>query len=785
MKEKVDEYFNNGIIEMVRRGENIFQRNILSQEDYLKTINEIAAREVELKTEIDALVDEIRNDVLKCNPLQLLNFAQLQFLKSLLGITSESQILGLDNMAIARAVEYIQSIYVSCDNYEMESNKDPTELFLKINNNISELYGLISFYYIAIFATYKKMGTIDDTLLQELIEAQMTYWVRGHRYQVFELDYYKALLISHNEILTKLFNMTSDDLVEGIGKLQYSLSQGRMDPLNNFVNIIDKLQDVDEKDWGNVLEDQREKGQEFISTFFGVQLNDVSNITGWNEKFINALSFESGKYKEFFNKDKYSGWPIKDLPVHKKPFIKIGNKCYCFDYYSFSDNFYRAIQKTITTIDPNYNWSLGQQQASETMVADIMQKLLPSCKIYKNNYYPLKGSLKQLCENDLILEYYDILIIIEIKAGSFVFTAPLLDFDQHIKSYKKLIEEPENQCQRTYEYLISKQNAQLYNKDKSEKDCIEMSKIKDVFMLSVTIDNINTFASRAEKLSFLNSNCKAISIAVDDLLVYQKYFESPLKFLHFLKNRREATLLDCLVATDELDHLGMYIYHNCYSLYYSNNKIDRLNPIGFREELDTYFTQLYHPKLNPIKPIQNLPPLYEKIIKFLDNCDCENKIRISNYLLDFSSEAKIDFSNQIEQIFKHQKETGKVKVCCSVGKEEKELRYACFILQPGVQNISQTEQIDYVWSNMLWNNDNDRTYVSITFDNNEEIVNISSFFYTQKDIPAERREELFLQGKNRAHDRLQKYILEHGNKIGRNEMCPCGSGKKYKKCCGS
>ncbi len=25
---------------------------------------------------------------------------------------------------------------------------------------------------------------------------------------------------------------------------------------------------------------------------------------------------------------------------------------------------------------------------------------------------------------------------------------------------------------------------------------------------------------------------------------------------------------------------------------------------------------------------------------------------------------------------------------------------------------------------------------------------------------------------------------DRGKKIGRNEMCPCGSGKKYKKCCG-
>ena len=25
----------------------------------------------------------------------------------------------------------------------------------------------------------------------------------------------------------------------------------------------------------------------------------------------------------------------------------------------------------------------------------------------------------------------------------------------------------------------------------------------------------------------------------------------------------------------------------------------------------------------------------------------------------------------------------------------------------------------------------------------------------------------------------------HGSTIGRNDPCPCGSGKKYKKCCGA
>ena len=30
----------------------------------------------------------------------------------------------------------------------------------------------------------------------------------------------------------------------------------------------------------------------------------------------------------------------------------------------------------------------------------------------------------------------------------------------------------------------------------------------------------------------------------------------------------------------------------------------------------------------------------------------------------------------------------------------------------------------------------------------------------------------------------RKEAVAAGNKVGRNDPCPCGSGKKYKKCCG-
>ena len=31
----------------------------------------------------------------------------------------------------------------------------------------------------------------------------------------------------------------------------------------------------------------------------------------------------------------------------------------------------------------------------------------------------------------------------------------------------------------------------------------------------------------------------------------------------------------------------------------------------------------------------------------------------------------------------------------------------------------------------------------------------------------------------------KKRPVKKGEKVGRNDPCPCGSGKKYKKCCGA
>jgi tetratricopeptide (TPR) repeat protein len=63
----------------------------------------------------------------------------------------------------------------------------------------------------------------------------------------------------------------------------------------------------------------------------------------------------------------------------------------------------------------------------------------------------------------------------------------------------------------------------------------------------------------------------------------------------------------------------------------------------------------------------------------------------------------------------------------------------------------------------------------------------SRVYLTRYDLSDESDWEVLIDdvlGKKRKHDAPLKPLLTQAAKVGRNSPCPCGSGKKYKKCCG-
>lgn len=147
--------------------------------------------------------------------------------------------------------------------------------------------------------------------------------------------------------------------------------------------------------------------------------------------------------------------------------------CYCFDYYNLFDNVYRILQKNIRLYNDKYatKWSNIQHGASEELVADKFKKLMPNANIYVGNYYPETNSLKKMDENDIMVICDDIIIIAEVKAGSFTYTPAITDFEAHKNSFNSLTGKADYQCIRTYEYIENCDLVKFYTKDKKEKSC--------------------------------------------------------------------------------------------------------------------------------------------------------------------------------------------------------------------------------------------------------------------------------------------------------------------------
>ncbi len=49
----------------------------------------------------------------------------------------------------------------------------------------------------------------------------------------------------------------------------------------------------------------------------------------------------------------------------------------------------------------------------------------------------------------------------------------------------------------------------------------------------------------------------------------------------------------------------------------------------------------------------------------------------------------------------------------------------------------------------------------------------------------EAEQEVLAKAKQERSKNPERYKLKPGQTVGRNDPCPCGSGKKYKKCCGA
>lgn len=787
-----DEYYSNDIIELGRIGNVVSLKNHFTEEDANSRNQELARQYDVKKTEIDNQIRTIVEDIKKCSPLLLLLEATDRGMLNMLNVVSEIQIQGQKNFEL-RAIEYIQSI-LACEEPEETSEDEQTELILKVLDEIDALYMNVQMFYI--FWGAKALVEDDkltDSDIQYIVEAQLMGNVRGKRYQFQQLTNIEKLLSPHSEKMQEIYEVSAEGLLEGLRKLEHSLSTGKLDSMKEK---FDEFLSFQKNSKGKTFEEMQELIEQIIDSkqsiensakCFGADLYNVKKVTGWSDKLVDSLSWQLGECHEFFGDREFSGWPIIDLPVQKKPFIKIDNVSYCFDYYNLFDNIYRVIQKDIKRHDNKYTtkWADLQQMASETLVEEQFKKLLPGCQSYVGNYYPTGKSLKQMDESDILVLYDDTLIIAEVKAGSFTYTPAITDYVAHKNSFDALVGKADYQCERTLNYIKDNQEIIFYEDDKSkqQKVVIDKEKYRNIYTFCVTVDNFNVFEAKIEKTNFFKVSNGTIAISIDDLEVYTEYFKSPLYFLHYLRHRKKATGVKSLMLNDELDHLGMYIVHNAYEIYVNEfGECDTFVANGYREDLDAYFAGLHLVELQCERPEQEIPQKLREIIELVEERDLPDKVSFSSFLLDLHPDTKMQLDESLSYLYQRQAVVGRMFPVIFSG----DIMYVCFIIQDGITLVDESERLKYVYANMLKVECTKSWYLVFFYDSEQRLTDVQYKELNIGDIEkgGYNRAELMQLAETIYQKRVQEITEKGKKKIYPNDLCPCGSGKKYKKCCG-
>ena len=794
-----DDYFKWGPWEIARFGNWGWIRLDETKSEREARILAWAERYPGLVTEINDQVVRIAQMVTQFPPEQLLCRAWHEYCNIVVGFNGDDE--KDKKMSDAyRMIDYVQSVIAGVKPSLPYTDNITNADWSKLKEEVQSLFMKLSCDYQLLLMAHGQLNDPDYDANMEFfrIQAELLWMnVRGKRYEVHERQALLDVLSPHSEILLHLFGLDAQSLVDEIVKIRTKQATGIFESWNDlsrlYEDVMAKTKIISEKtsiiDTEILIEKTLEYEQftkrrdKITGEMFGLDLFDVEKITHIPKKFIAELAWRPGEDQEFFapDGDSFCGWPLRIWPTMKRPFIQLNDRILSFDRHSLFDNFYRVLQRVVCRLKPEYkkNWNIHQKSVSEELPFKYFKQILPDAQIYNHIYYAL-GSKGNRGETDGILIYEDHLFVIEVKAGAFTYTSPTTDLPAHIKSVKSLVAKPLSQGNRLVDLLEDKDEISLYNEKGEEILCLCRSHFRHITVCAVTLDSFTEIAAKHQHLQNMNIDVGARStwvLSIDDLRVYADLFNNPLIFLHYVEQRMRAAIPPSIDLDDEYEHLGLYFIHNDYRRFaeriLKDNPDTRLTFPGYKKSIDEYFSCIARGEHGTI-PRQDLPPKLEELISFLGNSHIKGRSKLASSLLSLNGKFKNEIDKAIENLFH-------IKDRSFAMSFEGESPLTLFIWKPSHPRRKDISLQQARKASAAVENKVSRILLELTYSEEGDLIDAHWQRINLDELTQNEKERIIAQGISLRKERVAKTRSQR--KIRVNEPCPCGSGKKYKRCC--
>lgn len=708
------------------------------------------------------LVEKIISKISEYDPYDLISqFVQYLKYNSIIKFEEHND---YDETKLKFCYETIQVLSTCIEEKDYKKQTLDEEELYNIINMLDELFSLKECINMAI--------TINSNDVREEAEYKfdnaLYLNVTGKRYDIFEINHQREVLKPLEKYIFKTYNVEVNDILKAIESLKHKFNFGLQDTFDELKELIDSNTEV-------------EPSEDLAERLNGLYDHNISKITKLPKTLLDIYTTKLGDNSDFITNINFYSFLNLFNSLNSKPIIKIGEDYYCFAIYRLLDIFDRYLIKSLYLKNEDIKQEIIRchTKSIEDYVVKLFKSILQFGTFYQNNHFKIG---KNFNENDILIEYDEYLFIIEVKAGSFTPDVAFDNIESHKESLNNLVNIASKQIEKLYN-LIENGNVKIYSDDKNDADVkliIDKSKYKKIFKVIITFESFNEIASRAEKIKLINIGKETVVLSIDDLEVYSDYFKSlPINFINYWGIRTEATKSKSLFVNDELDHLGLYIDYKYYPEYLKNNKeFKNIDMFCFempREEIDNYYNGKYKNQ-NIEKPLLKYPQYVSMMIDYINNNYQEKTSFPINALMNLNENDLKQINNCLEQSRDFYEKNSRPKYL-GVILDNQLINFVCIADGKTIPK----ELIEQLYANMVIRNFEEMYYI-IVYYKDDFISKIETQILSTNDGNYTKDELINLVDKWK-NFKLTKRKNESG-KIGRNEKCPCGSGLKYKRCCG-
>lgn len=369
------------------------------------------------------------------------------------------------------------------------------------------------------------------------------------------------------------------------------------------------------------------------------------------ERFVDKLSYSIGDLNEFNIEHIFL-----NNPIWERPFIKLSKGYY---FYPVPSIFYENVLDWIDYLirdneELKIKLEISRSKYLQQKTEEVIKKAFPNAIMYSNINWC--DDFEKEYESDLIFLIDHYLFILELKSGKIKPSAKRGALKSVIERADELLVKPSIQSNRLKIYL-SQKNDFFEFKQNEEKRVLNISKIKSILRISISLDSFGFLMSKIPELAEAGMISNDVEIApclsITDLELIFDMLETECEKIHYLLRRTEVEKNINYIG-DEMDLLVFYLENGFNVGDFEFNKNNHINLLERSYELDNYFVNKYFQKnIDIIKPRPARTLWFDSIIRFLEKRKIDGWVELSYYLLNVSHPEQIKFERMVRKIIKN------------------------------------------------------------------------------------------------------------------------------------